>query len=278
MDKFLKCLQEVEKYIVDQKQKCVVLLEVGNLIDTIYASIALRWYKRQEYHTILIIDKEHIGIHESSADKIFSFKVDFKFKFLYRKELAKRTFTWLAPHPYYTREFPDLILRTPIVLDQYLLNAKVSPNICKTPKCLISEDDILFAKDFAAAKHINLSRAVALDISTISLQEIIYLIRTLQLGVVDFNDKGYQGAADGTILSYKQRIALLNNIPMIIGQAGDMSILSLACQHPPKIVEIGVDKFSSIQTIFRHECFGINKGTDAEILANLRPIIKDVYK
>jgi len=255
MTEFKEIIQVIEEYIKD-KNNPILLIEAGNLTDAIYAAICLKNLKQNGYHTILLIDQKISPLFENQPfiDKLFPFKIDYKFRYKYREYMLKKEYRWLMPNPKLALQYPELMLQTHIILDQYMINSgfeeynkSLSFNIKPYP--IIDK----LISDFK----------IGLIIGNVEgVQDIIYATRSKHIGVCNLSGLSYQSCQDGTKFDISQQLYLISKCKAAIGRGDGISLLASICGL--RVIEICVDKYSSVGNILGYDKYiSVSNNNDA---------------
>ena len=247
MIEFKEYILEIEEYKKDNENP-ILLIEIGNTTEIIYAIICLYNLKQRGHHTILLTDKKYANLTHPSIDKLITFDTNYKFRYKYREYMLKKQYQWLMPNPKLALQFPELMLQTHLVIDQYMQNSGFTTY----------DKNIIFkAKPTEQKQKLVLGKIE-------DAQEIIYAARRKNIYTYNLSGYPYQISHNRPNSDITEQINVIGQCSIVIGNDDD-NILSLACclENKPLILEKSVDKYSSVREIFNYDkCINVESNSD----------------
>lgn len=257
-------IKQLRKWLSKSDKSLKILIEQNrNLGDTLHLVPVIKHYrlKYPEALIVFLVGKPYASAHELNPDidKIFTVS---SLKPKMRIELRKKLLSWddiklVSPSIFpYAAVWKELTWSYPNIADQYLHNSGIKdlkPLGGRRLRVYLSPEDLQWANKFLLKSDFEKAKFICtLEYNSYSHRPVwqsrhfkAFAAEISRLGgqcisLAGPHEKPISGTIDGTGISWRKTVALMEKIDIHVGIGSGLTMLAASAENQPKICEIKV--------------------------------------
>lgn len=245
------------------KQTTILIEQNRNLGDTLHLTPVIRHFrlKYPDAAIAFMVGRQYSGAHEFNphVDKIFCTEImKPPGRIALRKHLLKFTDIThvIAPSIFpYAAVWKELQWSYADIASQYFANSGIGvhPQGGRKLVSQITDKDVEWARQFMRKNNLRRNRTCVIEYNSYSGQPVwrspefrvfVKIMSTHNIkciSVAGKKEKSIGGSVDATGITWRQTVALMNEVEIMVGVGSGVTMLAAAAENVPHIIEIAVD-------------------------------------
>lgn len=250
------------QYLKNNSKRYTILVEQNrNMGDTLHLTPIIRHFRNEHPNAVIafVVAQPYANAHEFNPHIDALFLVP-KLEPTYRIQLRRKIIEWkeiktiCAPSIFpYGAVWKSLSWSHANIADQYFHNAGIKQlNGGRKLVVEVTPEDVQFAKSFISKHKLNPKRTVALEYNSYSARpkwnyaQFSSFVGQLKgsgikcISIAGKGEKQIAGSIPAMGITWRQSVALLNEIGGFVGSGSGITMLAAAAKNPPEIFEVAI--------------------------------------